>query len=211
MRYDIAQKPQNKAISTAVKIDCSEALVAAIREQSEASDASLLPYLPRSVVAEARRVSDEMRVAYLAPLPAAALREFVTNLHETLNCVVCNPTDHETLQVRISATCAVLADTPRRVLGDDLTNACLARFKFLPAPAELRELADDMAEKWRDSAAKLRLIALHDEAKRFTLGYAPPEDDPAETPQLTSEQSQTLGGALDGTLGRFKSKREVAA
>lgn len=180
MRSDIARKPQKTSLSASTPITYSPELLAAIETEKKHPDPSDLPYLPRAVVAEARQVAEAMAGRYLTPLEPDALRIFMEDLHDTLNTVVCNPTDADTLAIRVTAACMVLAEIPRRVFHDEFIRACLSRFRFMPAPAELLAVAEELAQEWRNRIAQVRLIVTHDEGKRFTLGYAPPQDDEPE-------------------------------
>lgn len=194
------------------RIEYSDALVKAIQDQADAPDASRLPYLPRAVVAEARQTAEAMEAKYLSPPEAAELRDFLVKLHQSLNAIAVKPLDQETLKLRIAAAQMALEDAPCCAFGDGFAKACFSRFKWMPTPAELLELASDRAAEWRQKISKVRLIVTHDTGKKFTLGYAPPpEEDLAEPLQLTSEQSNQLQQQLDTTLGRFKTKREVRA
>lgn len=212
MLSEIAAKPQNTAVSTAHQIEFSAALLAAIKAQSEHPDPSYAPYLPRSVVAEARQAAEAMERRYLAPLEATALHDFVENLLDTLNACVRNPLDGDTLAIRVRSCCLILANIPRRVFRDEFVRTCLKCCKFMPSPADLLEMAEEAAQIWRDKTAQVKLIVAHDTGKRFTLGYAPPpEDDATEELQRTREKAKKLQQSLDDTLGQFKIKREGRA
>lgn len=211
MHSEITATQQNTAVSTAHQIEFSEALLAAIKQQSQHPDPSCAPYLPRAVVTEAREKALAMESRYLAPLDATALHDFVEDLLDTLNACVRNPLDGDTLTIRVRSCCLILAEIPRRVFRDEFVTTCLKRCKFMPSPADLLEMAEEAAQPWREKTAQVKLIVTHDQNKKFTLGYAPPEYEDAEPLQLTSEQSEQLQRRLDDTLGRFRSKREVRA
>ncbi|MCX5614424.1 hypothetical protein [Bombella saccharophila] len=190
------------------QIEYSPVLVEAIRAQDDAPDASRLPYLPRAVVAEARQTAEAMEAKYLAAPEPEELRDFLVKLHQSLNAIAVKPLDQETLGLRIAAAQMALEDSPCCAFGDGFARACFKRFKWMPTPAELLELAEERAAEWKRKISKVRLIVTHDNGKRFTLGYAPPpEDDATEPLQLTSEQSDQLQRQLSSTLSRFKSKR----
>ena len=199
MRSNIMKKSRNSIVSTLPQIKFSEELTAAIKAEATHPDPSSAPYLPRAVVTEARQVAEAMTGQYFTPLEPDALRDFIEDLYDTLNAIVCNPTDSDTLAIRVTAACMVLAEIPRRVFHDEFIRTCLSRFRFMPAPAELLAVAEELAQEWRKKIAQVRLIVTHDESKRFTLGYPPSRE--SELLQLSSERSDQLQQQLDDALG----------
>ncbi|MCX5615369.1 hypothetical protein NQF87_00015 [Bombella sp. TMW 2.2559] len=192
------------------KIEFSPGLLKAIEQQTDAPDASHLPYLPRAVVAEARKAAEAIEAKFLSPAEPAELREFLVTLHHSLNAIAIKPLDRETLELRVAAAQMTLEDAPRCAFGDKFAKACFARFKWMPTPADFLELANELAEEYRAKVTKVRLIVTHDAGKRFTLGYAPPlEHEPTEPPQLTRDQEETLRSARKGVNDEIKTKREA--
>ncbi|MDF7674623.1 hypothetical protein PT277_04480 [Acetobacteraceae bacterium ESL0709] len=155
----------------------SPALLHALQEQSESLSPSQLPYLPRSIIKEARHIAELMKARYLAPPSPQRLRDFVTELLEILNSIVRDPTDSRALFVRIDITVKILSAIPGHVLCDAFQRLCYAQYTTLPAPADILSMAEQYAQPYYDKIAQLELMNTFDRIKIYTLGFNPPEED----------------------------------
>lgn len=197
------QNPPSSAISLP-SVRFSDALVAAVKTEKNAHDATILPYLPRAVVHEAHAVAQAMQARYLAAPTTDELRNFLSDLYDALNASVRNPADERALSIRVGIACSVLADVPRVVLSGEFERFCFARCKFLPSPADMLEMAEDYAKPWRDKTTRVQMIITHDRCKRFKLG-PPPEE--TKTQEQTASRNEVRSARKSVRIA-FPSHRE---
>lgn len=197
----------SRPITKQEKITCSPELLHALEQQSVSNMPSTLPYLPRAVVQEAHDVAEALKARYLTPPAPQRLREFISELFDALNASVRNPTDNRALSVRVGITCRILADIPSCVLCEDFLTVCFSECKFLPAPADILEMARKFSQTYRDKVAKLKLVGTFDKLKIYTLGHQPPE----ENISLAEDEKHIIQQEMTIINGKFPTRRRDGA
>lgn len=207
MPGDMILPPSNYIAPTLAPICLSAPLRQALEHEREARDAERLPYWPRTVVHEAERQMLRLDREFLSPVAQEELQEFIRDLYDALNVIVRNPTSDRSLSVRAGIACGVLLGVPRVVVSQEFQNFCFKNCKFLPAPADLLELANTFTGTWKEEISRVKLIVTRDACKRFTLGAAPPGD--GEKSDM-SEQSKNFAAQRerDNILSFFPSQRQ---
>lgn len=104
---------------------------------------------------EARALLAQIEQA-LTPLPAEESRRQLTVLVASLGQVIANPPSAAKLRQWVEIAALAMEDIPRHAWGKNALQRAMQRFTFMPTPAELHSVLDEVCHPLRDTRAQLR-------------------------------------------------------